>query len=255
MLVTNGILIHQYEQNDRPGMKLGRHLELDARSLQYTVSIEEMRKPIKPMEFLAPIPTLDQGKLGSCTGNAGSRMVAWLHKDNLFGTALAGHNLVGDDAAVDEAYAVELYHQATINDGFQGTYPPDDTGSSGLGVCRSLRAAGLLKSYVHALSLRSMAVLLQTGPVIVGMPWYDAFFSPIQSFIDGQANWQASGVAGGHEIYGEAVEAWDDHDPSKCIFRFHNSWSDGWGDKGCFRMRGSTYNFLRQQLDVMQGRL
>lgn len=254
MLVTNGILTHKYEQNHRPSMFLGRHLELDARSLQYTLNVEELRRPVKPSEFLAPIPTLDQGQLGSCTGNAGTRMIAWLHKDNLFGTALNGHNL-SDDATADEAYAVELYHQATINDGFQGTYPPEDTGSSGLGVCRSLKAAGLLSRYVHATSLRSMAVLLQTGPIIVGMPWYDAFFSPIQSFIDGNTNWQASGIAGGHEIYGEAVEAWDDMDPGKCIFRFHNSWGGGWGDKGCFRMRGSTYNALRQQIDVMQGRL
>lgn len=256
MLVTNGVLLHKYEQNHRPKMYLGRHLELDARSLQYTINIDEMRKPIKPVDWPSPIPILDQGKRGSCVGNAGTRMVAWLHREDLSKARLNGHDLVAD-AQVDEVYAVELYHQSTVNDGFPGTYPPDDTGSSGLGACRALKKAGLLGGYVHATSLRGLAALLQTGPLMWGMPWMDAFFSPAGtgSFIDKDPNWQASGIAGGHEIYGRGIETWDDHDPSKVVLVFDNSWDTSWGDQGSFRMTGATYNKLRQQIDVMQGRL
>lgn len=256
MLISSGILTLRYEQNHRPGMFLGRHLELDGRSLSYRVSLEEARQKIVPIRHEAPIPTLDQGHLGSCTGNAGTKMLAYLHKDNLGAVTLGGKSLSATDARQNEEFAVELYHQATVNDGFDGTFPPEDTGSSGLGVMRSARLSGLVRVYYHALTLRGMASMLQKGPNIVGMPWYDAFFSPDgNGFIDSDPNWQRSGLAGGHEIYQGELEAWDESDASKCIFVFDNSWGSDWGQSGRFRMRGSTYNAMREQIDVMQGRL
>lgn len=250
-LVTNGIQLHRYDEVVHPGMRLGRHAELDARSLQFTV---EEAKIIKPADWPAAIPTLDQLQLGSCTGNAGTyALSAEVGASGLVNVTLNGKTLSPTDAVHNEQFAVELYHEATVNDGYPGTYPPDDTGSSGLGVCKSLVKAKLIGKYVWATNLRALATLLQRRGVIMGWPWYEAFFQPdAHGFVDGDKNWQASGVAGGHELYFEALEAWDDHDPSKVVFRFHNSWNDSWGDHGCGRITGATYNALRQQVDAKQ---
>ena len=39
------------------------------------------------------------------------------------------------DATAGEQFAVALYSDATKVDAYPGTYPPDDTGSSGLAIC------------------------------------------------------------------------------------------------------------------------
>ena len=80
MPVSNGFLTLRYEQNGRPGMALGRNQELDARSLNYLapVAIE-----IKPAEWKPAITTLNQGDVGSCTGNAGSYHLSNLYADHL----------------------------------------------------------------------------------------------------------------------------------------------------------------------------
>jgi hypothetical protein len=251
-LITNGRLLHEYEEQVHPGMRLGRHQELDARSLSYLAQAAPP-VPIKPMEWKPCIPTLDQGQLGSCTGNAGT-----YHLSQLYGTAglgsvhLGGKTLSTSDAKANEQFAVELYHEATIKDGVQGTYPPDDTGSSGLGVCRALKAAKLITSYQWATSAEAFANLLQRAGCIIGVPWYESWFHPdSQGFVDA-GNWESSGVAGGHEIYVEALEAWNASDLSQSVIRFHNSWGDSWGDHGCGRMRLSTYDGLRQHIDVAQ---
>ena len=119
-------------------------------------------------------------------------------------------------------------------------------------MCKALRAANLVSKYVWATNARAFGRLLQTAGCIIGVPWYEAWFKPdAHGFVD-SGSWAASGVAGGHEIYVEALEAWSDTDPSQCVIRFHNSWNDSWGDHGCGRLRFSTYNQLSSQIDVKQ---
>lgn len=250
MAVTNGILLRSYDEHIHDGMRLGRHMELDARSLEHLIAQVVTPQPIKPREWPAAIPTLDQGQIGSCTGNAGTYHLATvLGAANLADVQLDG---VGLTQGNNEPFAVALYHEATVSDSYPGTYPPDDTGSSGLGVCKALHKAGLIKRYVWGTSLNHIGLAFQRAGIIIGTPWYESWFNPdSDGFID-NGDWKASGVAGGHEIYGEALEAWDGGDPSKSIVRFHNSWGDGWGDHGCFRMRLSTYMTLKAEIDVKQ---
>jgi hypothetical protein len=240
---------------EKPGnlYRLGRHMELDSESLPFAV--QATRQPIKPVDWPAPLPILNQGQTGSCTGNAGTRHLAALYgAADLGKISLDGRALNGTDAGTDEQFALALYHEATVKDGFPGIYPPNDTGSSGLAVCKALKAAKQITAYHWATSLRAWATLMQTSGTIIGMPWYESFFSPdAQGFID-SGNWEASGVAGGHEIYVVAIEAWDDNDPSKVVFRLDNSWNTSWGDHGSFRMRGSTYVRLKGQIDIKQFR-
>jgi hypothetical protein len=257
MLVTNGILLHRFEEVVHEGQRLGRHLALDARSLAYAIERElEVLAgvSIRPADHHSPLPVLDQGNLGSCTGNAGTYATA-----ALVGAAglnrLQLHNLaLSGNAVLDEKWAVELYSDATVDDGFPGTYPPDDTGSSGLGVARALKAAGLIGRYVWATSLQGFATLLQRGGVLMGTPWLEAWFEPdADGFVDSDPGWVNTPVAGGHEVYVEALESWDDRDPHASVIRFRNSWGDEWGDHGSGRMRLSTYVLLKSQgIDLKQ---
>lgn len=242
--------VYQQPMPENPGnpYRLGRNLELDSDSLKF---LAPQVTTIKPVDHPSPIPILDQGQLGSCTGNAGTRHVAQLYGADYTKVALDKHTLNGD-ASNDEQFAIALYHEATVKDGYPGVYPPDDTGSSGLGVCKALKAAGLVSKYTWATTLRSFASMLQSGSVAIGMPWYEAFFSPDpHGFID-TPNWQSSQIAGGHEIYVRGIEAWDDHDPTKVVFTLDNSWNTSWGDHGSFRFRGSLYAALRSQIDIKQ---
>jgi hypothetical protein len=254
MLVSNGILAQRYDQHHQPGMYLGRHLELDGRSLAFLTEKEpELAVArIKPAEYVCPLPILNQGNLGSCTGHAGAEALAALYPTNFADLVLAGHKL-GNDAEVSHQFALEVYHQATQNDPWEGVYPPEDTGSSGLAVCRSLKKGGLIGRYTWSLTLHAIALGFQRRGHIIGMPWLNAMFEPDNDgFIDHDPRWLDSGVAGGHEIYWEALEAWDDHDPAKVIFRFRQSWGGSWGDAGYGRMRGSSYVALQSQIDVKQ---
>src|SRR6266702_4592496 len=191
MSLTNGKLLRTYEAEDP---RLGRHLELDARTQPYFIE-KLLAQPvaIKPAEWLPAIPTLDQGhlheqkitdepgdpeELGSCTGNAGTyALSATVGDSGLQNVKLNGLTLTNYRSAPNERFAIELYSQASRADVFGGIgWPSDDRGSSGLGVCKALKAAGLIGSYVWATSLEGIGVLLQNGGLLWGSPWYRAWF-------------------------------------------------------------------------------
>jgi hypothetical protein len=100
-------------------------------------------------------PILDQGALGSCTGNAAAGA---LGTDPLYNTLPAGH------PPLDEDFAVRVYSAATKIDPWPGDYPPDDTGSDGLSAAKACKALGLIPGYLHATSLDGMQAALQDTP-------------------------------------------------------------------------------------------
>jgi len=230
---------------------LGRHVEHDPRSLAYGVPVLP-RSALQSVAWTRRVPVLDQGQLGSCTGNAGTgalgtdsaaRTASTSVTISVAGAAASHGCFTAGDHALDEAFAVSLYSLATVLDGVPGQYPPDDTGSSGLGVAKALKALGLAAGYSHAFSLQALASALQSGPVIIGIPWLNSMFNPAA---DGRIPVdQASGVAGGHEIEIAAYDAGANE------YWITNSWGSSWGLAGRGYLTAADLQWLlSQQGDV-----
>lgn len=187
---------------------LGRRQEHDPVSRGFAVA-PPAKASTRPVTWPRHAPILDQGNLGSCTGNA---LAGWLGTDP--------HAIQG----VDEGLAVSLYSAATSLDAYPGAWPPDDTGSSGLAVCKAARRRGLIRSYRHAFGFDAAIGALQSGPIIVGTPWYESMFDPQP----GGYLTITGDVVGGHEYLIRGVSH------SKKHVLCDNSWGYDWGRAGRF---------------------
>lgn len=234
---------HRYEPTDP---RLGRHIAHDSRSLDYAHHVLPM-SALKAVQWTRRIPILDQGQVGSCTGNA---LTGVIGTDSANRTASPVVQLRADKKKVfkagtytlDEQTALKFYSLNTREDDCDGTYPPDDTGSSSLAAGKSGKAVGLFDGYLHAFSLQAMQTALQTGPVLIGIPWLQSMFTPkADGGLDVDPD---SGVAGGHEL---AVSGWD-----KDRFRIDNSWGNSWGDAGsCYATNDQMQWLLSQGGDCL----
>lgn len=203
------------------GKRLGRHIRHDPRSLAYLYPAADLGS-LKSVRHERHIPVLDQGSLGSCTGNAAEGCVG----TGAFLAAVPDGDAAKPtgDAAHDEVQAVALYSAATQLDDVPGTYPPDDTGSDGLSVAKAAKNAGLISGYRHATSLEAALAALSSQPVITGVNWYDSFDNPDA---DGNISITASAVVrGGHEFVLDELDV-----PGKRV-GFTNSWGESWGLSG-----------------------
>jgi hypothetical protein len=198
---------------------LGRIVQHDPRSWNFqaerapalvSVLHERKRRP------------LDQGQTGDCTGMAMTGLLC---------TKPFPHS------KLSERTAIKLYSKATTLDDVPGSYPPDDTGSSGLAVAKAAKHYGYIKSYSHAFGLQHALEALVLAPVICGFDWYEGFDQP-----DSSGNVTISGsIRGGHEVevLGLDVEAQ--------TIQLINSWGDGYGVNGRFQMSWSTFDQLLSQ--------
>lgn len=204
------------------GGRLGRHVHHDSRSRAYALSEDLLPSTYTSAVHQVRIPVLDQGDLGSCTGNAAE---AFIGSDPLY-DAIPTTNPAcpTGDADADEQQAVTLYSTATKLDEFKGQYPPTDTGSSGVGVAKAAQKAGLISGYQHAFSLDAALRALAVSPLIVGVNWYEGFDNPGSS---GRVQITGS-VRGGHEFLLYGI------DTQRQIVLAQNSWGTSWGLQGCF---------------------
>lgn len=210
-----------------PGVgRLGRHREHDERSRAFAV---EQLHTLQSVSWARRSPIFDQGDIGSCTGNAMAGAI---------GTDSVGREGM---SRLTEADALTLYERATHLDRIPGSYPPDDTGSSGLAVAKAAKKSNLISSYRHAFSVRAALAALQTGPAIVGMEWLTGCDEPDAS---GLISYTGQ-VRGGHEIELLACDI-DAH-----TVTFANSWGEGWGASGYFSMTWDDFGAaLRRGGDV-----
>jgi len=232
--------------------RLGRHVNHDPRNLRHPVGVLP-QSAIQTVSWTRQIPILDQGQLGSCTGNAAT---------GVLGTDSAGRTATGTVVisaagakashgyftagtyALDENFAVQLYGLATAIDSYAGTYPPTDTGSDGPSVFKALKLLGLVDSYSHAFSLAALNSALMAGPLAIGIEWLNSMFTTNSDgliVVD-----HPSGVAGGHELEVKG------YDIGTGLYEIPNSWGlDGFGVDGVGYMTVADMTWLlSQQGDV-----
>lgn len=206
---------------------LGRIVHHDPRSKMFLY--EPVDKPVRNVVWQRFSPIIDQGDLGCCTGAA---MAGWL--------GCAPHRANTEQAnGFDLEYAHKLYSLATHLDPFPGYWPPTDTGSSGLAVAKAAKQFEDISSYRWATSAYGLVKALQSGPVIIGIPWYEGMFTPDR---DGRI-WPAGAVVGGHEVLIRGLSGRD--------LLLSNSWGDSWGMGGEAFLPLDVWATLRkQQADV-----
>ncbi len=206
------------EMFDNPGdPRLGRHVRHDPRSWSFSFAAEDVGT-LSSVRHQSQIPTLNQGELGSCTGNAATKCLSY---DPFWGEAEV-KGVLGSDSTANETFAVGVYSEATKLDEFPGAYPPQDTGSDGLSVAKVLKSRGLISGYQHAFSLEALLSALAKQPVIVGTEWRKDMFDPAT---DGKQTITGA-AAGGHEY------CLDELDVENQRVWMQNSWGEEWGVKG-----------------------
>lgn len=205
------------ETDPRTAGRLGRHVEHDERSKAYLVE-RAATVVFAPVDYTGVCPILDQGNLGACTGYASTALLGYIEP---------GNPELPDTPEAWNSLAVSVYSLGTSLDNIPGNYPPTDTGSSGLGVAKALKAKGFASGYRHITSAAALSTALRTGPVIVGTNWYNSMFDvDLNGVVHVRKD---SGLAGGHEYVLDGVMP-------NGNFRFRNSWGTSWGQAGYFYM-------------------
>lgn len=207
----------------------GRNVWHDERSKAFPAPRASTVKTVTHPRYR--IGVLDQGQLGSCTGNSAIGLLA----SRPFYQTMK----LEDKKKLGQEMAISVYSDATRIDPFRGQYPPTDTGSSGLAVLKVLQQRGLIGRYYHCFGIQHALETLTLKPVIIGIPWYSSFNYPdVRGFLNITPDAKPQG---GHEVQlrglnviGQYVEGW-------------NSWSDAWGLNGRFRMKFETLDRLLKE--------
>jgi len=226
------VFMTEYKQLPFSDPRLGRHVVHDERSREFAF-LGNPRKALASVRHQRHVPVWYQN-VGACTLNAG---LGCLGTGPFYDTTKTLWTDWTEDAAV------RLYSRATEIDEFPGTYPPEDTGSSGLAAAKVLKEKGLIDSYSHAFSFEDALAALQTRPVITGINWDESFFEPDA---DGIIHRVPNGPsAGGHEFI------LDEIDVERQLIGATNSWGTSYGKNGRFYIPFDLYRqLLSEQGDV-----
>lgn len=208
--------LHRFEPSDP---RLGRHVHHDSRSLKYEFLPRDATPKGKNTFWDSGTAPLNQGEVGSCTGNATAQ---WLNTN----FANAVRKLTHKNKFLVEADALAIYSLGTRLDDGPGTYPPDDTGCSGIYVAQAGEKLGYLDSYKHTFSFAALQAALETTPTINGTVWTKTMFTAHNGLVK-VGKLTDSNIAGGHEYLAAGID-WTEE-----VFVFRNSWGDQDAWPGC----------------------
>lgn len=202
---------------DHSDPRLGRHVEHDDRSLAFAM-LPKLARPKGIDRFWgSQVKPLNQGDVGSCTGNATAQ---WLNTDYAQGM----NNLIS--RKFDEDDALRIYSLATTLDTVPGSYPPSDTGSTGTAACKAARHLGFIGGYSWLFSFTSLQAAAEKTPVMCGTVWTEDMFKPVNGLVK-VGPLSNSNIAGGHEYLMCGID-WTAE-----AFVFRNSWGDQDAWPGC----------------------
>jgi hypothetical protein len=214
--MTHTITITRYDASDP---RLGRHVCHDSRSLGYEFLPRTTRPRKKSTFWDSGAGPLQQGSLGSCTGNS---VAGWLNTH--FADDLREHTHRA--AYMTEKDAVAIYSLGTRMDNYPGSYPPQDTGCDGLSVAKAAAKMGYLDRYTHTFGFAAMQAAVETTPVICGTVWTQSMYTPNNGLVK-VGRLVDSNIVGGHEYLCVGVDWAED------VMLFRNSWGDQDEWPGC----------------------
>lgn len=171
---------------EQQSVLLGRNKVHDERSRAFAspVEVDKSTWKSKAIRLYEPTPNPNQ-EVGCCTGVSKSSQL------NAVGNRVTGRVLgMGN--------ALSIYHIATQIDPWDGEYPPDDTGSSGLASAKAAQRLGLAGEYQWLFGGADEVVqnIIQGRVISVGTWWYWSMFDKSRSGLIGPAT---GGKAGGHQ--------------------------------------------------------
>lgn len=162
---------------------------------------------------------LDQGSEGACVG------FGWT------ADLLASPKPHKTDDATGNRYALDIYRNAKLIDEWEGE---DYDGTSVLAGAKIVRERGYIDSYRWAFGVEDVKnAILTTGPVVIGIPWYDSMYGTRKSGLV-----EVGGeVVGGHCItitgYHPSMRIrGEDWNARYKVFRWRNSWGPYYGING-----------------------
>lgn len=194
----------QYQLRDgskTTDLRLDRLVQFDEKSREFP--IRELNEGRKPRSYTWRCPSvLDQGPDGACVG------FAWAHE------LLARP---AEAQGVGYPFAMRLYREAQKVDPWPGEAYEGTSVLAGAKAVYGLVDKG---EYRWAFSPDDALIAIgHTGPVVLGVNWYESMFNP-----DSKGFLRVAGrVAGGHAIVARAVNWREER------VLLHNSWGPTWG--------------------------
>lgn len=192
----------------------------DPLSLQYGIRDEIGVVIRKRSKFWKCGSVLDQGREGACVGFGWTGELLASPKPNYTVSSEQGNE-----------YALEVYHDAQTRDDWEGE---DYEGTSVLAGAKAIQARGFMEGYRWAFSVEDVRdALITTGPVVIGIPWYESMYSTKENGL-----LEVSGsVVGGHCLLLTGYhpgrrfdgEGWFNREE---VFHLRNSWGPDFGNNG-----------------------
>lgn len=217
------ITIHRFEPTDP---RLGRHVHHDSRSLDHEFLPRDAKPKGQSVVWGSATGPLNQGQIGSCTGNATAQWLNTGFADAVRPEAPAAESKLYADGYLTEKNALAIYHEGTVLDHTAGTYPPHDTGCSGVFVAQAAEKLGWLSKYSHTFSFQAAQAAIELTPAIQGSVWTNEMFKPVNGLVK-VGKLTQSNIAGGHEYLMAGID-WTEE-----VFIFRNSWGDSDVWEGC----------------------
>lgn len=199
--------------------QFGRRFSKDDRDKQFHL-LRRLAPPgeVLPVKKLWKINStaLDQGKTGTCVAHAWCNFLR-CEPDQT-------------EEGIDQL-RWEIYDRAILLDEFTDNDHDTDRqmGTTIRAGAKAVTELGRLKSYLWAFELQpALEWVLTQGPIVLGTRWYSSMMRPNKEGIIKIKRF--SRVEGGHAYL------WRGADTRRGLADCCNSWGDGWGDSGDFKL-------------------
>jgi hypothetical protein len=195
----------------------GRVLEQDPKSLGHPAP----KAPVHSIRWAHHGPVFDQGQTRTCCSMAITQAFNTLP---LF-----------KPPPQEVGRALSLHGRTTrLDDYLENEWPEFNQGSSVLAAAKAAQEAGWITTYTWAFGLDHFKQAIQTGPLVMGTPWFTGMLEPV--------------LEGAVRAVGE-VEFWHawvavGYDAKRRWTIGLNSWGEEWADGGFFYVKDDSMEIL-----------